>query len=111
MAVHIMAVLARAGLVHSQTGATGGARLARPAQDITLLAIYQAVDEGRIFALHHQPPSATCPVLTSILDRAERALAAELEATMLTDVVRAVCEVYRRWLRESRIAQAAAAPG
>src|SRR5690348_9245572 len=76
----ILGALARAGLVTSQTGGAGGSRLTRAAEQISLLEIYQAVDEGCIFALH-QSPSATCPVardiqpaLTGVMDRAETAL-------------------------------------
>ncbi|HEX8852924.1 MAG TPA: Rrf2 family transcriptional regulator, partial [Pyrinomonadaceae bacterium] len=39
----ILCALARAGLVTSQTGASGGSRLARPAAEITLREVYRAV--------------------------------------------------------------------
>lgn len=114
----LLGLLARAGLVVSHTGAAGGSRLARDPETITLLEIYAAVDEGRIFALHHQPPSATCPVgkdiqpvLTTIMDRAETALERELAGATLAGVVRAVRapsrEVYRRWRQEGRVPQQA----
>lgn len=40
----VMADLTRAGLVTAKTGRTGGYRLARPAHDVTLLAIVEAVE-------------------------------------------------------------------
>jgi Rrf2 family protein len=58
----ILCDLAEADLVVSQTGATGGSRLARRPADITLLDIYRAVDCGGVFSLHRQPPNRNCPV-------------------------------------------------
>ncbi len=43
----VLARLAKAGLVKSQSGAGGGSILARPAQDITLRETYLAVDDGQ----------------------------------------------------------------
>ena len=54
--------LAQAGLVTSQTGAMGGTRLSRPADQITLCAIYGAVSCGEVFALHAKAPNQDCPI-------------------------------------------------
>jgi Rrf2 family protein len=58
----ILCALARARLVTSQTGAAGGSRLARRPNHITLLDVYRAVEAREVFALHRQPPKASCPV-------------------------------------------------
>ena len=58
----ILALLARASLVRTQEGARGGTTLARPAEQIDLLAVYRAVEGGGLFALHPQPPNPACPV-------------------------------------------------
>jgi Rrf2 family protein len=58
----LLCALGRARLVTTQTGATGGARLARRASRITLLDVYRAVEAREVFALHRQPPSRSCPV-------------------------------------------------
>ncbi|HEX8139442.1 MAG TPA: Rrf2 family transcriptional regulator [Pyrinomonadaceae bacterium] len=58
----LLCALARARLVTTQTGARGGARLARRASRITLLDVYRAVEAREVFALHRQPPSRSCPV-------------------------------------------------
>jgi Rrf2 family protein len=116
----ILGALARAGLVTSQAGATGGSRLTRDPREISLLEIYRAVDEDRIFALHRQPPSATCPVgkdiqpaLTEIIDRAEGALKRELGQTTLADLVSAIRapsrDAYRRAAAVRNAAPASAA--
>lgn len=48
--------LQQAGLVTVQHGKYGGARLARPPSEITLLDVYRAMEEPQLFALHQQPP-------------------------------------------------------
>lgn len=93
----VLAMLSKAGLVATQEGAKGGTRLAKPANEITLLAVYRAVEEGDLFASHPQPPNPNCPVgcniqaaLEPTLDAAEEAMAASLARTTVADVVRRV---------------------
>lgn len=50
----VMSELVRAGIVETRRGAGGGARLARPASEITLRQVYEAV--GRDEALFTTPP-------------------------------------------------------
>ena len=54
--------LAQENLVVSQTGSTGGSRLARKPDQITLLDVYRAVECPRAFSLHRQHPNRRCPV-------------------------------------------------
>jgi Rrf2 family protein len=54
--------LAENRLVVSQTGSTGGSRLAREPEKITLLDVYRAVECPGVFCLHRQHPSNHCPV-------------------------------------------------
>jgi DNA-binding IscR family transcriptional regulator len=96
-------MLARAGMVRSQLGAGGGAPLAKPAAQIRLLDIYQAVESPDVFALHRSPPNPKCPVgkyiqpaLSAVLGRAERALEDELGEVTVADVVRSVTARARR---------------
>ncbi len=93
----ILAMLAKAGLVTTQEGSKGGTRLARPAGEINLLAVYRAVEVGGLFASHPPPPHPLCPVgcniqaaLAPTLDAAEEAMARRLAKTSLADVVRQV---------------------
>ena len=58
----LLSQLAQAGLVASQTGATGGTRLAKPPDAISLCEIYKAVSCGEVFALHARSPNQDCPV-------------------------------------------------
>ena len=93
----LLSVLARAGLTTSQLGYGGGALLARPADDITLLDVYRAVDEGEVFAMHPERPNPQCPVgrniqaaLEARIDAATRAMEAELARTTVAEMSRDV---------------------
>jgi len=93
----LLVMLAKAGLTTSQLGAGGGALLARPAADITLLDVYRAVDGSELFALHHEQPNPACPVgrniqsaLLETLTRAERALESELASQTIATVLESV---------------------
>jgi len=57
-----LGLLQKGGLVQSQRGANAGWILAKRPTAITLLAIYNAVESGPLFALHHSTPNPTCPV-------------------------------------------------
>src|SRR6266540_3880605 len=99
----LLSMLARAGLVTSQLGAGGGALLAKPARQIRLLDVYRAVESSDVFALHLSPPNPQCPVgkhiqpaLSSVLQRAERALEGELGDVTVADVVHSVAARARR---------------
>lgn len=58
--------LAQGELVVSQTGSTGGSRLAREPDQITLLDVYRAVECPGVFCLHRKHPSRRCPVGANI---------------------------------------------
>ena len=58
--------LAEDKLVVSHTGSTGGSRLARNPQQITLLDVYRAVETADVFSLHPKRPDRSCPVGSSI---------------------------------------------
>lgn len=58
----LLGQLNQANLVVSQTGSTGGTRLARSPDDITLDEIYKAVSCGEVFALHGRAANQDCPI-------------------------------------------------
>lgn len=70
----ILSRLAKAGLVITTTGKGGTCRLARPAEKISLLEIYQAVEAPKVFAIHKYPEKKICPVSCGIKSALERAL-------------------------------------
>jgi Rrf2 family protein len=95
--------LARAGFTTSQMGTGGGALLARPADTITLLDVYRAVDENRNVIPMHSAPNPKCPVGRNIqavlegrIDAAERALQQELARTTIAELAGDVTRRERR---------------
>jgi Rrf2 family protein len=93
----LLSSLARAKLTTGQLGQGGGALLARPPENITLLDVYRAVDEPTLFALHHGGPSPRCPIgsnITPILEEelaeATKALERSLARTTIADVAKRI---------------------
>ncbi len=86
--------LREAGLVESRRGAGAGWSLTRAVESISLADVYDAVDDGPLFALHPATPNQKCPVghgirtvLTPVYDGAEEALRAQLARTSVADVL------------------------
>lgn len=92
----LLSQLKGAGLVNVQRG-SGGASIARPPEEITLLDIYNAVecvDNGELFHFHENS-SEECPVGRNIhrilddkLQRVQKAMENELKEITLADVLR-----------------------
>ena len=100
LAKHLQA-LSRAGIVEAVAGPRGGYRLARPAADVTLLDVVEAV-EGVAPAFRctesRQRGPASLPAreyrvacsITRAMHRAEDAWRAELRAQTIADLVRSL---------------------
>ncbi|MCA9664702.1 MAG: Rrf2 family transcriptional regulator [Myxococcales bacterium] len=89
--------LRKAGLVQSVLGPGGGMMLARPASEITLAAVYDAVEEEPLLATHHCEPGRACFVgrnileaLDPVLEGVEGAVRAELSKHSVSSLLRAV---------------------
>ncbi|MFF4775785.1 Rrf2 family transcriptional regulator [Microtetraspora fusca] len=87
--------LRRAGLVEVRRGAGAGWTLARTPEEITLLDVYNAVEQHPLFAMHHTDPNLECPVgkgirpaLGHVYDGVEQALRHELQRTSIADVLK-----------------------
>lgn len=99
----LLSQLAKAGLTTSQMGSGGGALLARPADQITLLDVYRAVDDdGGVFVLHDQP-NPECPVGRNIngvlkghIDAAATAMQAHLAQVTIADVAGGIAATERK---------------
>ena len=85
--------LRKAGLVTVEAG-VGGAALARPAGQITLLDAFDAAESGANLFGFHEHPSPACPVgghihevLDSRLAAAQSALRASLAQTTIADLL------------------------
>lgn len=93
----ILSMLAEAGLTSSQLGYGGGATLAKPADQITLLDVFQVVEEPNIFEMHRTPPDENCfvgrniqEVLTRSTAKAQQALETELFKTTIAKVAQEI---------------------
>ena len=92
--------LRRAGLVHVRHGTGAGWGLARAPEEITLLAVYDAVGHEPPFGLHHGEPNLECPVglgirpaLSQVYDGIEQAMRRELADVSVADVLRETLKV------------------
>lgn len=95
----ILGLLRKAGLVTSQKGPVGGTWLTRPAEQISLLQVYQAVEEGALFHLHYNEPNMQCPIGANIQDSlsdtfkaAETAMKNTLAQKTIGDVARSIAK-------------------
>ena len=90
--------LVRAGLLRAMTGPRGGFRLARPADEITFLAVVEAIDGSSPFYVCNEirqrgrgavPPEQcrkTCTIATA-MDRAEQAWRSSLRTVTIAEIV------------------------
>lgn len=97
----VVAALGRAGLVESQAGRGGGARLARSPADVTLAAVYRAVTRARedsdapgagpgagdVLAHNPNPPNRACAVSCAMPD-ALAPVFAEVDAAVVDALAR-----------------------
>ena len=91
----ILQQLKKAGLVSVKRG-SGGADIAKPLDEITLLDVYNAVEcvaDGTLFHFHENP-SSVCPVGRNIhavldrrLDAIQKAMEKEMQSVTLRDVM------------------------
>jgi Rrf2 family protein len=87
--------LRRAGLAEVRHGAGAGWRLARAPEEITLLAVHDAVGPEPPFGLHRAEPNLECPVgrgirpaLSQVYGQVDQAMRRELASVSVSDVLR-----------------------
>jgi Rrf2 family protein len=90
----ILAKLSKASLVSTTTGKSGSCSLAKRAEEISLLEIYQAVDAPETFAIHDYPVQNSCrvscnieAVMSKVLTRAQNSFESSLGETTLAELV------------------------
>lgn len=90
----LLADLSKAGLVRTRPGKQGGAALARPAGEITLLDVLEAVGEGSVFGANPNPPNSRCPVsrciggaLEPVFESVSQSVRRQLEKVRLSELV------------------------
>ncbi len=94
-----MSRLRDCGLVDSRPGASGGWKLAKPAQQISLCEVLRAVNSDDLLSIHDHP-NADCQIggkikqsLGKVFDRAQNALEATLGQFTVADVLQDVMTV------------------
>ncbi|MEO6589206.1 MAG: Rrf2 family transcriptional regulator [Pyrinomonadaceae bacterium] len=90
----ILAKLSKANLVTATTGKSGFSALAKPAEEISLLEIYKAVDAPKTFAIHDYPAQEFCKVsctiesvMQKVLDNAQNSFETTLSETSLAEII------------------------
>lgn len=90
----ILGDLRAAGLIVTQRGKSGGARLSRPPEEMPLDLVYRAIQGGQRLSLHPQGPNPECPVgrkiqdvLAEVFTAAQEALERELARRTVADVL------------------------
>lgn len=93
-AVKILGSLASAGIVETREGARGGVRLARPADSISVLDIFNAIETGKPMFRHDfnlavtgAKPTRAQSAVRAVLDSAETAMHTQLAAVTVADLL------------------------
>jgi Rrf2 family protein len=92
--------LRRAGLVEVRHGPGAGWSLARAAEEISLLDVYNAVEQQPLFGMHRTEPNLECPVgrgirptLDHVYGGVEQTMRSELRRTSIADILRQAMQV------------------
>lgn len=76
-----LSALREAGLVESKEGKSGGSKLRRPASQIRMAEVFQAVKEDHVFGFSPNLPNPDCPVGKGINDALDE-LFTEIDQTI-----------------------------
>lgn len=89
----IMGLLRKKGLVESRSGASGGWKLSRLPQQITLCCVYEAVNHDELLGMHSHPNTSCSvgahiqPAIGKVFNQAEKALHTALGGFTIADVL------------------------
>lgn len=93
----VVADLARAGLVRSHAGKSGGLELIKPPGRIRLYDVHAALNEPDLFAYKANLPNALCPVgsrvvglLTPVFSDVQQSVERQLKKTTIAQLVRSM---------------------
>ena len=91
----VLSKLVKAGLVTTARGRNGFSSLSRPANKISLLEIYKAVEAPPVFSIHQHPKEKACrtscthkEAMVELLEDTQRAFEARLGQRMLSEIVK-----------------------
>jgi Rrf2 family protein len=90
----VLSKLVKAGLVRASRGRNGHTSLAKPANRISLLDIYKALDPPPVFSIHHYPEEKSCrascthkQALQGVLNDTQRDFENSLKKRMLSEMI------------------------
>jgi Rrf2 family protein len=90
----VLSKLVKAGLARASRGRNGFSSLARPANTISLLDIYKAMDPPPVFSIHEYPKEKTCrtscthkEAMRELLEDTQRAFEIRLGQRKLSEMV------------------------
>lgn len=93
-AVKILGSLANAGIIETREGSRGGVRLAKPAKEITLLDVFNAIETGKpMFRQDYQlrvtgkKPTRAHQSVYAVLTDAEDVMKSRLAKTSIADLM------------------------
>ena len=96
----ILAMLGKAELVSARSGTSGGVRLIRSPEKISLLEVYQAVEKGEIFSFGSRQSNPHCvcgrslePVMQKVFHQAETAMESVLANINIAQIAQEVEEI------------------
>ncbi len=94
--LQVVNTLQEFGFIETILGRTGGLRLSRPPEQISLGAVFRSFESGIAFAECFDPASNTCPLhstcrLRGFLARAVEAFFHEMDMVTLADLVTGNC--------------------
>ena len=90
----VLSKLVKAGLVRASRGRNGHSSLAKPANKISLLDIYKAVDPPPVFSIHQYPEEKACrascthkEALRYVLNDTQRDFENSLKKRLLSEMI------------------------
>src|SRR6202162_2981110 len=90
----VLSKLVKAGLVVTSRGRNGSSSLSRPANKISLLEIYKAIEAPPVFSIHKYPKEKTCrascshkEAMAELLQDTQGAFETRLRQRMLSEMV------------------------
>jgi len=102
----VLSLLNAADLVVTQAGAHGGAKLGVNPADVSLLDVYNAVEDQSLFRVHE--PHQQCPVaccvksdMEGLLGKLENNMERELGTIKLSKVTNRATREFRNYVKES----------
>lgn len=95
----ILSTLSKAGLVDVRYGTGSGWCLKNEPTEISLLHVYEAVEQKELFDYHHSIPNSACPIggnITTVLKplyhSAEQAMKADLAKSTIDSLLRSTMQ-------------------